>query len=124
MKKNISFVMAFALLCILFIGTVVYATSTYSTVSISKNDNSKSSNSVGVSKSATFNAHNYASSSACLTMKAYACWTGWPYKCESSTTISPIGDYTYTEQQSKNSSFYIKLIGNKQCIGNGSVKAN
>ncbi len=39
MKKNISFVMAFALLCILFIGTVVYATSTYSTVSISKNDN-------------------------------------------------------------------------------------
>ena len=89
-----------------------------------KSDYSVTSSSVGVSKSAVYKAHNNASSSTSLTVQAYACWTGWPYTCESETSISPSGDYRYTEQQSKNSNFYIKLVGYYKCAGSGSVKAN
>lgn len=109
------------LLFTLFLGSLTYAASTSATVAIGKSESSKSSSSVGVSTSAKYSATNYASSSKNMTMEAYACWTGWPYTCESSTTIAPSGSYNYTETQSKNSNFYIKLIGYNACSGYGSV---
>ena len=117
MRKCKSMLAMLVLLCTLFVGSMVYAASTSASVSISKDNYSKSSSSVGVSTSANF------SSTKHMTMEAYACWTGWPYTCESSTSIAPSGKYNYTEKQSKNSSFYINLIGYYGCNGKGSVSA-
>lgn len=123
MRKRKSMLAMLVLLCTLFVGSMVYAASTSASVSISKDNYSKSSSSVGVSTSANFSASNYSSSTKHMTMEAYACWTGWPYTCESSTSIAPSGKYNYTEKQSKNSSFYINLIGYYGCNGKGSVSA-
>lgn len=124
MKKNIKVSVLFGILCLLFITSTAYAASTSATVAIGKNDYSKSSSSVGVSTRAKYSATSYASSTKNMTMKAYACWTGWPYTCESSTTIAPSGSYSYTETQSRNSNFYIELVGYNACSGYGSVSVN
>lgn len=124
MRKNKSMVTMLIVLCMLFLSSIGYAASTSASVSITKNDYSKSSSSVGVSTSANYSASNYASSASAMTMEAYACWTGWPYTCESSVQIAPSGQYSYKETQSRNSSFYIKLVGYKACNGTGSVKVN
>lgn len=98
-----------------------FAASTSASVKITKKDSSKESSAVGISRKALFKASNSSSSASELTMKAYACWTGWPYTCETTTNISPSGSYKYTEPQDKNSNFYIKLTGYRACSGSGSV---
>lgn len=124
MRRSKNMLAMFVVLCTLFLGSVVYGASTSASVSITKDIYSKSSSSVGVSTSANYSASNSSSSTKNMTMNAYACWTGWPYTCESSATVAPSGNYSYTEKQSKNSSFYIELVGYNACSGSGSVKAN
>ena len=124
MRKCKGGVVSLIVLCSLFVVMTAQAASTSASVSITKNDDSVSSSSVGVSKSARYYASNYSTSTGNMTMNAYACWTGWPYSRESSVDISPTGTYSYTESQDKNSSFYIELYGSKLCKGYGSVRVN
>lgn len=103
MSKSKSMVAMFVVLCTLFLGSLTYAASTSSSIAIGKNDYSKSSSSVGVATRAKCSATNYSTSTKNMTMEVYACWTGWPYTCETSTDIAPSGSYNYTESQSRNS---------------------
>ena len=69
MRKCKSMLTMLVLLCTLFVGSMVYAASTSASVSISKDNYSKSSSSVGVSTSANFSASNYSSSTKHMTME-------------------------------------------------------
>ena len=111
------------LVCLLGGTIVTSAASTYSYVTISKGQDKVESSSVGVSTSAKYFAYNNSASLGSLTMDAYACWTGWPYTKEYSISLSPSDSISHIETQSKNSSFYMVLKGNKQCDGEGYVEA-
>lgn len=76
MRKCKGGVVSLIVLCSLFVVMTAQAASTSASVSITKNDDSVSSSSVGVSKSARYYASNYSTSTGNMTMNAYACWTG------------------------------------------------
>ena len=98
----------YGVLCGALIATVsVKAASTYSYVTISKGQSSVQSEAVGVSTSA----------------KYFACWVGWPYTLEYSASLQPGDSVTHYEPQDKNSSFYVKLVGNGLCDGSAYVEA-
>lgn len=103
----------YGVLCGALIATVsVKAASTYSYVTISKGQSSVQSEAVGVS-----------TSSGALDVRAYACWVGWPYTLEYSASLQPGDSVTHYEPQDKNSSFYVKLVGNGLCDGSAYVEA-
>ena len=112
----------YGVLCGALIATVsVKAASTYSYVTISKGQSSVQSEAVGVSTSAKYFALNKSTSSGAL--GAYACWVGWPYTLEYSASLQPGDSVTHYEPQDKNSSFYVKLVGNGLCDGSAYVEA-
>lgn len=114
----------YGVLCGALIATVsVKAASTYSYVTISKGQSSVKSEAVGVSTSAKYFALNKSTSSGALDVRAYACWVGWPYTLEYSASLQPGDSVTHYEPQDKNSSFYVKLVGNGLCDGSAYVEA-
>ena len=99
----------YGVLCGALIATVsVKAASTYSYVTISKGQSSVQSEAVGVSTSAKYFALNKSTSSGAL---------------EYSASLQPGDSVTHYEPQDKNSSFYVKLVGNGLCDGSAYVEA-
>ena len=121
MNKRKKQVLASAMLGVLLLGNIAHGMSTQAAISIVPSQHTVASESVGVSKNAKYWAYNTPSSSRNLTMKSYACWIGWPYSCENSKELDPSGAYEYIESQSKDSAFYISLIGYYACYGSGNV---
>lgn len=123
MKEKRKYLILLGLLSCLLIGTIVHAASLSASVNISKGTYQVQTNAVGLSKSALCSAKNQASSETNMTMRVYACWSGWPYSIEGTYSIAPNSQYTYTETQSKDSNFYIQLTGNYKCDGSAKVTA-
>lgn len=124
MKKTLVKIFAcFAVLCIT-IGTT-YALSTFETCVILPGQSSVESESVGTSKKGELWAQAYSDSKSKMKVDIYAAWTGWPYTKEFSTEVVPKNVVKYTETQSRNSNFYIKLssMGSLDTHGVGSIQA-
>lgn len=124
MKKTIAKILACLSVLGVTIGTT-YALSTYQTCVILQGQSSVSSESVGTSKKAELFAQTYSDSKTKMRVDIYAAWSGWPYTKEFTTEVVPKNTVKYTETQSRNSNFYIKLstMGNKDTHGWGSIKA-
>lgn len=123
MTKKARKFLCVAFACVSLMGATmgVYAAATSASCGISKGVTSKESSAIGISTSAYFSGSNYSSSTERLTMAAYCAWTGWPYSRENSVSISTGGTGSFTETQSRNSNFYVRLESNGGCSGFGSV---
>ena len=88
----------------------VNALSITSSCTLKIGQSSVSTDSVGVSKSAEAYGKCYSNSERGCNFSIYACWTGWPYTCEYSTTMYVGQDpVNHTETQSNDSNFYVEL---------------
>ena len=101
----------FTSLCVLSVAIVaVYAVSTTSSCELKPLTRSVSTSAVGVSTKARGYGYCYANSAKPCNFSIYACWTGWPYTCEYSTTMYVGQDpVNHTETQSNDSNFYVEL---------------
>lgn len=120
MKRVLTRIGMLLVSCAMF-ATVAFAASSTASIGISTSDYSKVSSAVGLGKKASFYASNYSTSTGSMYVEGKACWDGWPYTTEVSTTLKAGQSATLTDSQTKSSSFKIKLSGYNVCNGYGSV---
>lgn len=78
-------------------------------VALQPTEKSAESSPVGLATTAYAEVWNSNRSGTNVTVRIYAAWDGWPYTCEQTNTIAKGGYGSYTESQSKSSSFKLRL---------------
>lgn len=98
-------------ICLCLVLTLGFVTNSYAFSSSSANlfssKKSAESDAIGLAKVAYAEVYNLSSKS--VKVKFYAAWAGWPYTCEQTGKVEGLTMRSYTENQSKNSSFKLKL---------------
>ena len=110
--KKINSKLLYSILCGGFILTsaiTVFAASSSASLALQVHETNVESSPVGLATRANAEVWNSNKSTGNVTIKIYAAWDGWPYACEQTNSLSAGAHSTFTENQSRLSSFKLRF---------------
>lgn len=94
---------------ILVSAVTAFAASNSASLALQVHETKVESSAVGLATKANAEVWNSTKSTGSVTVKIYAAWDGWPYTCEQTNKLSAGAHATFTESQSKTSSFKLRF---------------